>query len=214
MPMTSHGRMERPEPELVAAAAKFPSATLHEAMGREGALPAAIKPVAPGMTVCGPAVTVQAKPLNNIDIHRAIYAAEPGDVLVVDVGGGYEGGYFGEIMAHASVARRLGGLVINGCVRDADLLEEIGFPVFARGLAIQGTLKEGGGSINEPVVVGEVTVMPGDVVRGDRDGVVAIPRTRLAEAIAASEARENKEAGIIAELKEGKRTLDLFGWSE
>lgn len=82
------------------------------------------------MTVCGPAVTVQAKPFNNINIHRAIYAAEPGDV-----------------------------------------------------------------------------------VRGDRDGVVAIPRTRLAEAIAASEARENKEAGIIAELKEGNRTLDLHGWS-
>ena len=96
----------------------------------------------------------------------------------------------------------------------ADLLQEIGFPVFARGLAIQGTLKEEGGFINRPVIVGEVTVMPGDVVRGDRDGVVVIPRTRLAEAIAASKARENKEAGIIAELKEGKRTLDLYGWSE
>ncbi len=226
--MTSYGPMERPEPELVESAARFPSATLHEAMGREGALPAAIKPVAPGMTVCGPAVTVQAKPFNNINIHRAIYAAEPGDVLLADVGDGYEGGYFGEIMAHAAVARKLGGLVINGCVRDGDLLEEIGFPVFARGLAIQGTLKEEGprglaiqgtlkeegGFINQPVIVGDVTVMPGDVVRGDRDGVVVIPRTRLAEAIAASEARENKEAGIIAELKEGKRTLDLFGWSE
>ena len=212
--MASYGPMERPEPALVEAAARFPSATLHEAMGREGALPAAIKPVASGMTVCGPAVTVQAKPFNNINIHRAIYAAEPGDVLLVDVGSGYEGGYFGEIMAHAAVDRELGGLVINGCVRDGDLLEEIGFPVFARGLAIQGTLKEEGGFINRPVVVGEVTVMPGDVVRGDRDGVVVIPRTRLAEAIAASEARENKEADVIAELKEGKRTLDLYGWSE
>ncbi len=90
--MTSHGPMERPEPSLVEAAAKFGSATLHEAMGREGALPAAIEPVAPGMTVRGPAVTVRAKPFNNIDIHRAIYAAEAGDVLLVDVGGGYEGG--------------------------------------------------------------------------------------------------------------------------
>ncbi len=212
--MTSYGPMERPEPELVEAAAKLPSATLHEAMGRDGALPAAIKPVAPGMTVCGPAVTVQAKPFNNINIHRAIYAAEPGDVLVVDVGGGYEGGSVGESVAHAAVDRELGGRVINGCVRDSEWLEEIGFPVFARGLAIQGTLKEEGGFINRPVIVGEVTVMPGDVVRGDRDGVVVIPRTRLAEAIAASKARENKEAGIIAELKEGKRTLDLYGWSE
>lgn len=204
----------RPDAKLIKAIGAFPSATIHEAMGRKGALPAAIKPVAPGMTVCGAVVTVSAKPFNNINLHRAIALAKPGDVLVVEVGGGYEGGYFGEIMATACVARKLGGLVIDGCVRDADLLEEIGFPVFARGLAIQGTLKQDGGSVNAPITLGEVEIAPGDVVVGDRDGVVAVPQGILAEAIAASQAREDKEANTIAEIKAGKTTMELYGWKQ
>lgn len=203
----------RPDPALVARAGGFPSATIHEAMGREGALPAAIKPVAPGMKLCGPAVTVAAKPFNNINIHRAIHAAHPGDVLVVDVGGGFEAGYFGEIMAHACSVRKLGGLVIDGCVRDGDLLEEIGFPVFARGLAIRGTAKAEGGGINHPVTIGGITITPGDVVVGDRDGVVAIRQSLLAQALDASQAREDKEENTIAEIKTGRTTIEIYGWS-
>ncbi|MFM2129584.1 MAG: hypothetical protein RL477_1130, partial [Pseudomonadota bacterium] len=141
----------RPDAATVARAATFPSATIHEAMGRQGALPAAIKPVSPSWKICGPAFTVAAKAFNNINIHRAIYLAKPGDILVVDCGGGYEAGYFGEIMAHAAKVRGLAGLVIDACVRDADLLEEIGFPVFSRGLAIQGTTKDEGGSLAQTV---------------------------------------------------------------
>jgi 4-hydroxy-4-methyl-2-oxoglutarate aldolase len=203
----------RPESALLARAAKLPSATIHEAMGRKGALPAAIKPVSSKWKICGPALTVKAKPFNNINIHRAIYLAKPGDILVVDVGGGYEAGYFGEIMAHAAKVRGLGGLVIDGCVRDADLLEEIGFPVFARGLAIQGTTKDEGGSIAESVTIGNVTVVPGDVINGDRDGVVVVPKANLAAALDASEAREEKESRTIAALKSGKSTIELYGWA-
>ncbi len=203
----------RPDAALLARAVKLPSATIHEAMGRKGALPAIIKPVADGMMVCGPAATVVAKPFNNINIHRAIYLAKPGDVLVVDVGGGYEAGYFGEIMAHACQARKLGGLVIDGCVRDADLLQEIGFPVFARGLAIQGTTKDEGGSVFESIKIGAVDIAPGDVIVGDRDGVVAVPLGQLKEALDASEAREEKEAGVIEQLKAGASTIGLYGWS-
>jgi 4-hydroxy-4-methyl-2-oxoglutarate aldolase len=203
----------RPDAALLARAAQLPSATIHEAMGRKGALPAVIKPVAAGMMVCGPAATVVAKPFNNINIHRAIYLAKPGDVLVVDVGGGYEAGYFGEIMAHACQTRKLGGLVIDGCVRDADLLQKIGFPVFARGLAIQGTTKEEGGSVLEPIKIGAVEITAGDVIVGDRDGVVSVPFAQLKEALDASEAREEKEADVIEQLKAGASTIELYGWS-
>jgi 4-hydroxy-4-methyl-2-oxoglutarate aldolase len=204
---------ERPEPALVQRAGTYPSATLHEAMGRKGALPSAIKPVARGMRLCGPAFTVEARPLNNINIHRAIARAVPGDVLVVSVGGAYEGGYFGEIMAHGAATRRLGGLVIDGCVRDADLLEEIGFPVFARGLAIRGTLKEEGGSLNQAITVGDVTVRPGDIVVGDRDGVVVVPREDVGSALATAQAREEKEAEVIEQIRAGKTTVEIYGWS-
>lgn len=205
----------RPTAVQLQRAAAFPSATLHEAMGRKGALPSAIKPVVPSMRICGPAVTVVAKPLNNINIHRAIYLAKPGDVLVVDVGGtaGLEGGYFGEIMAHACMARKLGGLVIDGCVRDADLLEEIGFPVFSRGLAIHGTTKEEGGSILAPISLGGAAINPGDVIVGDRDGVVVVPLGGLDAALESSQAREDKEAAVIEKLKGGAATIELYGWS-
>ncbi len=84
-----------PSPELLAAAAQVDSSTLHEAAGRIGSLPSAIKAVAPGMTICGPAFPVKGPPLDNLAMHFAIDEAQPGDVIVADVGGHYEGGYFG-----------------------------------------------------------------------------------------------------------------------
>lgn len=130
--------------DLLARAAAFSPATLHEAMGRTGALPMEIKPIARGMRVCGSALTVRTIGHENLTIHRAIAQAEPGSVLVVDVAGRYEGGYFGEIMTVFAQQRRLGGLVIDGCVRDLVEIERLGFPVFALGLAIAGTGKAGG----------------------------------------------------------------------
>jgi 4-hydroxy-4-methyl-2-oxoglutarate aldolase len=188
------------------------TATLHEASGRHGALPSAIKPVAPGMRLRGPAVTVSCPPGNNLQIHRAIYVAQPGDVLVVDVGDGVEYGYWGEIMTIAAQARDLGGLVIDGGVRDSERLAELGFAVFSRGICIRGTGKDAGGSINRPIQLGHVVVEPGDLVVGDADGVVTISHNRLAEVLDASDRRDAAEAAQMQRLRNGERTLDIFGW--
>lgn len=204
----------RVAPELVEAARRFAPATLHEAAGRIGALPAAIKPVHPAFRVCGPAVTAHGPGGDNLWIHHAIYAAQPGDVLVVHVSGAYEYGYWGEIMATAAKVRGLAGLVIDGCVRDGALLGEIGFPVFARGLCIRGTGKDTQaiGWVNAPVLFGDVTVAPGDLIVGDGDGVVAIPRARAAEVIESSRQREAKEAKAIQQLLAGASTLEIYQW--
>ncbi|MGE0116234.1 MAG: 4-carboxy-4-hydroxy-2-oxoadipate aldolase/oxaloacetate decarboxylase [Steroidobacteraceae bacterium] len=204
----------RPERALIDAAGKFGTATLHEAAGKIGALPWQIKPVAPSFRLCGPAVPVHSPGGDNLWLHRAIYAAEPGDVLVVHVSGKYDHGYWGEIMSTAARARKLGGLVIDGCVRDGGLLEKLGFPVFARGLCIRGTGKDFGarGWINHPVLFGDVVVNAGDVIVGDDDGVVAIPQTQLVQVIAASQKREDHEAETMRQLEAGKSTLDLYGW--
>jgi 4-hydroxy-4-methyl-2-oxoglutarate aldolase len=206
--------IRRPSPELLARAARFPSATLHEAAGKIGALPMAIKPVAPSFTLCGPAVTVQAPGADNLWLHRAIYAAQPGDVLVVHVADRPEHGYWGEIMSTAAKVRRLGGLVIDGGVRDRVLLEEIGFPVFARGLSIRGTDKDLGarGWINAPILVGDVALRPGDLVVGDADGVVALPQADLATILDAAAERDAKEATILKRLEAGETTLAIYGW--
>jgi len=201
-------------PALVAAARQLPTATLHEAGGKIGALPSAIKPVAPGMAIAGRALTVHSPGGDNLWLHRALDIAEPGDVLVVHASGAWEHGYWGEIMSTMARARQLAGLVIDGCVRDGVLLAQIGFPVFARGLCIRGTGKDFGaiGWLNAPVRIGEVTVHAGDLVVGDGDGVVTVPHGRVAEVLAKSAQREAEEAAILKRLEAGEATLDVYRW--
>ena len=147
-------------------------------------------------------------------LHRAIDLAGEGDVLVVRVGRHYEAGYLGEVMTHFCQARKLAGLVIDGCVHDGALLAEMGFPVFARGLSMRGTGKIGTarGFINAPIMIGDVVINAGDLVAGDCDGVVAIPRDQVAQTCDASLAREDKEADIIARIGRGESTVDIYGW--
>jgi len=211
---TTRADAPRVSDDLVAAARGLPTATLHEAGGKIGALPSALRPIAPGMRVCGPALTVHSPGGDNLWLHRALDVARPGDVMVVYASGAYEHGYWGEIMATMAQARGVAGLVIDGGVRDAALLAEMGFPVFARGLCIRGTGKDFGatGWINHPIRLGEVTVDGGDLIAGDADGVVAIPRERAAEVIEKSVKREADEAAILARLRAGESTLDVYGW--
>ena len=155
----------------------------HAARGRRQDRRAAVGDQAGGAGLplsAGPALTVHSPGGDNLWLHRALDVAQPGDVLVVHVSGAHEHGYWGEIMTTMAKVRGLAGLVIDGCVRDGVLLEQIGFPVFARGLCIRGTGKDYGaiGWIGEPVLIGDVTVSAGDLVVGDGDGVVAVPRAR------------------------------------
>ncbi|MBO9512520.1 MAG: RraA family protein [Variovorax sp.] len=212
--LTTRLDFQRLRSELAAAAARLPTATLHEAGGKIGALPSAIKPVAPRFRFAGSALTVHSPGGDNLWLHRALDVAQPGDVLVVFTGGAYEHGYWGEIMTTMAKVRGLAGLVIDGCVRDGVLLGEIGFPVFARGLCIRGTGKDFGaiGWINHPVTMGDVVVHAGDLVVGDDDGVVAIPQARAADVIAAGTRREAEEAAILRRLEAGEGTLAVYGW--
>ncbi len=190
----------------------FPTATLFEAAGRWGALPSAIKPVVPGWRIEGPAFPVQGPPGDNLWLHRAIYAAGPGDILVVHVGDHHEAGYWGEIMSTAAQARGLGGLVIDGCVRDARDLGLVGFPVFSRGLCIRGTAKDrdARGALAQPVTLGGVTVARGDLIVGDDDGVLVIRQDRVAATFERAAARAAKEAAIVERLKQGETTLAIY----
>lgn len=211
---TTIREFERVGPEVVEAARALPTATLHEAGGKIGVIPPAIKPVAAGFRICGPALTVHSPGGDNLWLHRALDIAQPGDVLVVHVSGAYEHGYWGEIMTTAAKAKRLGGLVIDGCVRDGVLLEEIGFPVFARGLCIRGTGKDYGaiGWLNAPVLIGGTRVEAGDLVVGDRDGVVVVSRARAGEVVDKARDREATEAAILKRVEVGETTMRIYGF--
>ncbi|HEX9453530.1 MAG TPA: 4-carboxy-4-hydroxy-2-oxoadipate aldolase/oxaloacetate decarboxylase [Candidatus Binatia bacterium] len=197
---------------VISRAIHYGTATLHEAMGRRGALPYGIKPIAGSMKLAGAATTVSSPPLDNLMLHQALYVAAPGTVMVVEVNRGYEAGYWGEIMTQAALQRNISGLVIDGCVRDADLIEQAGFPVFSRGLSIRGTDKNGGGHINAPIMIADVTINPGDLIVGDRDGVVVVPAAEIAATLDAAQKREDKETQIKRDLAAGKRTLEIYGW--
>ena len=192
--------------------AQFSTATLHEALGKSGNLPSVIKPVAPGMRLCGPAYPVQTMPGDNKILHRAYAYAQPGDVLVAHCSDYYEAGYWGDLMSLGAKTKGLAGLVIDACVRDADDLEAMNFPVFSRGLCIRGTSSVGGGTLDEPIVIGGVTIHPGDIIVGDRDGVVVVAQDRLAEAIEKAAAREAREASIREQLRRGKTSIQIYGW--
>ena len=197
---------------LIKELSQFSAATIHEALGKSGNLPSAIKPINATMKICGPAYTVKTMPRDNILLHRAYAYAKPGDVIVASCSGFYEAGYWGDLMSLGAKTKGIAGLVIDGCIRDADDIEAMGFTVFSRGLCILGTSNHGDGTLNEPIIIGDILINPGDIIVGDRDGVVVVPQNRIEEAIEKSKARELKEENVRQQLREGKTSLQIYGW--
>jgi 4-hydroxy-4-methyl-2-oxoglutarate aldolase len=164
------------------------------------------------MRLAAPAFPVRSPPGDNLWIQRAIYAAQPGEVLVVDTGGGLEFGYWGEILTEAAIARDLAGLVIHGGVRDSDRLIEMGWPVFAERVCIQGTAKDPAcnGQLGDTIRIGTVDVGRGDLIVGDADGVAVIPASLRADIQALSDERERAESQYVERLRAGETTLEIY----
>lgn len=190
------------------------SATVYEAQGAYNALDHGIKPVEPWMRMAGPAFTVDIRPADNLMIHYALLKARPGDVLVVDAKGFMEAGPWGDVLTQQAQQMGLAGLLINGAVRDAQTIAEMRFPVFCRGLSIKGTGKHQPGKINTAVVIGDVSIAPGDFVIGDRDGVVIVQPERAAEVLRNAESRQQKEELFREKIRSGATTAELLGLTD
>lgn len=202
-----------PEDIVAAYAALEESASINESLpNKDGALHSSIRAVWPGMRMCGVAMTVQCGIGDNIMLHKAISMAKPGDVLMVVNGGHTEaGGMFGGMMAASLKARGGVGLVIEGACRDTMMIKDLGLPVFAQNICIKATTKLCPGRINHPIVIGGVLVRPGDLVYGDNDSVVVVPREQAAEVLAIAKAREDREAGTLEKILRGETTtFDMF----
>ena len=203
-------KIDRPDPAVVKELAAFSAAHIHESQGRLGALDSAIKPIDRDMQFCGPAFTVVCHPRDNIMLQVAISYAQPGDVLVVS-SGDQPAGQFGDVLANACQARGIAALVTDGGVRDTREIRDLGFPVFSQYVCIQGTVKESLGPINQPLIIGGQLVHPGDVVKGDCDGVVVVARDAAAATVAACQAREAAEAEYIRRYRDGETPLTVSG---
>ena len=181
---------------------------------RQGVMHSSIKPIDPASRVLGRALTARCYPGDNLALHQAIYAAKAGDVLVLDCHGYTEAGHFGDIMALACQARGIAGVVIDGSCRDSQDIKAMGFPVFVKAFNPSGTVKKSLGEVNVPVLCGGVLVRPGDIVAGDCDGVVVVPREDEDEVFARALAKFEKEQHIVEQLKAGKTTLEIYGFDE
>jgi len=187
------------------------AATVYEAQGAKGALDGGIKPIDPASLLVGPALTVDTRPADNLMLHYALLKARPGDVLVVDAKGFLEAGPWGDVLTAAAMKAGIAGLVIHGAVRDAGAIVQTGFPVFCRGLSIKGTGKHQPGRLNVPVCIGDVLIRPGDVIVGDRDGLVVVARDEVDAVIAKAVAREAKETEQRLAIERGTSTAELLG---
>jgi regulator of RNase E activity RraA len=152
--------------------------------------------------LCGPAVTVRVRPGDNLMIHKAMLVAAPGDVIVVDGAGDLTQALVGGLMRTTAIAKKLGGFVLDGAIRDVVEWAEGGMPIFAKGHTHRGPSKEGPGEINVPISCAGLAVSPGDLVLGDADGVIAIPADELASILPAAQAQVAREAKV----REANRT--------
>ena len=198
----------RPPKADIEAMARYSPATIHEAQGKRGAVDHRIKPIKPGLKLCGPAITAQCHIGDNLMIFEAINLAQPGDVLVVSAGNNPAQGGFGDVLAAACIGKGIAGLVIDAGVRDGAGLRATGFPVFSLGLCIKGTSKDTLGTINHPVVVGGALISPGDIVCGDDDGVVVVRESDVQKLAQACEDREEQERRLIEMHRSGRMEIE------
>ncbi|MEY9964926.1 4-hydroxy-4-methyl-2-oxoglutarate aldolase [Streptacidiphilus sp. MAP12-16] len=197
--------------EHVEALAGHGVATVHEAMGRTGYLGPGIRPAHLGSRIGGTAVTVLSWPGDNLMIHVAVEQCRPGDILVVTTTSPSSDGMFGELFATALQYRGVRGLVINAGVRDVAELHAMDFPVWSAAVSAQGTVKATPGAVNVPVAIAGQIIRPGDAVLADDDGVLCVPRADVVRAVAAAQARSDKEEASRAAFRRGELGLDRYG---
>lgn len=194
---------DRPSEDVVAAFRGKASSNVADAMGRFHFMDPGMKSRT-GLPLSGVAITVSARPGDNLMIHKALEVAQPGDVVVVSTTGNTTSAVFGELMGQTAKGARLGGIVVDGAIRDVDGLKALEFPAFSRTVSPGASDKDGPGEINVPISCGNTVVMPGDIVVGDDDGLAVVPREEAAEVLEQVLALEEREKKRIAAIKGGE----------
>ncbi len=189
--------------DLIEAFANLPVANVSDSMSRMTAAGPTLRPMHASGGMAGVALTVKARPGDNLMLHKAIDMAVPGDVIVVDAGGDTTNALFGEMMLAYAMKRGVAGLVINGAIRDSDAMKEVNHPVFAAGVTHRGPYKDGPGEINVPIAIDGMVVHPGDIMIGDGDGVLCVPVDEAQYILAKAQAKLAAETRQMEAIAEG-----------
>ena len=196
-------RQRRVSGELVEQYRELPVANVSDSMHRMSAAGPRLTMMHRDGPMAGPALTVKTRPGDNLMLHKAIDMAEPGDVIVVDAGGDLTNSLMGELMLAYAVRRGVAGFVIYGAIRDADAFLRVNLPVFAAGVTHRGPYKDGPGEINVPIALEGMVVHPGDLVIGDRDGVLAVPMDAAEAVLAKTLSKQDSETRQMAAIENG-----------
>ena len=202
--------IDRVSADVVAKASTYQAAILADVAGRRGTMHARVAPVHQDMKVAGPAFTVEVRPGDNLMIHAAIAMAKPGDVLVIDGSADLTRAVFGGIMRAMALPAGIVGVVINGALRDLDEWQTGELPAYAIGGVHRGPSTDGGGEINVPISCAGMLVMPGDLMIGDGDGVVAASRSELPELLIRCHDLLAREQATLKAIEEGTLDPDRF----
>jgi 4-hydroxy-4-methyl-2-oxoglutarate aldolase len=211
MKQTIVRKIPRADSKVIADLGGFGVATVHEAQGRIGLLRPYMRTIYPTAHAAGSAVTVSCQAGDNLMLHAALEVCQPGDLLVVTTTSESTDGMFGDLLAVSARAHGVVGLVIEAGVRDVADITAMEFPVWAKAVHAQGTVKATAGSVNVPVVCAGAPIRPGDVIVADPDGVVVIRREDAAEVARLSAQRIAKEAESRERLRKGELGLDFYG---
>lgn len=204
--------ISRPSADVIKSFRDVNAADAHEAMGKAGAMAPAISRRT-GDRLCGPATTVRVPTGDNMMVHAGAKLADPGDVLVIEAST-TRAAVWGELTTRQAIAGGLEGIVTSGNVRDVDEVDQLGFPTFARAVSQSGAVKETPGSVNVPVVVGGVSVSPGDIVIGDGDGVTIVPQEDAQSTLTAARELLEREEELRDRLEHGETLYDIAGYEE
>jgi 4-hydroxy-4-methyl-2-oxoglutarate aldolase len=204
--ITIRKTFSRPNSADVAALTGVQSGYVVDARGRKGALDHHIRALTDNSAFCGVAVTVQTRPRDNLACWSALDACRPGDVLVIACNNYEEASVIGDVFVAMAKNNGVVACVTDGMVRDIAGINEVGMPVFARGLTPNSPFKDGPGEIGLAVAIGGVTVTSGDVIVGDRDGVVVVPRGEIGAVLQELNAVRAKEAKMESGVKSGQKT--------
>jgi 4-hydroxy-4-methyl-2-oxoglutarate aldolase len=208
-------KVRRVDASTVEKARDVTVADIHESMGirgRSALLGARLRPIREGQPkIAGPAVTAFCWPGDNLMMHRALYLAQPGDVLVVVCQAELSGAQWGDLATRYALQKGLAGVVVQGCVRDVDQVRALGFPVWSTHIWPIHPDKCGHGFVNAPVVCEGVEVRPGDLIVADGDAVICIPRDDADQVVTAALAKMRKEDEAAEKVRAGGAVWDLSG---
>lgn len=195
--------VQRADPKVVELFRDLPSSNINDEMNRLYCMHDYMKLLNPqkARQLLGTAITVKAPIGDNLFFHRALDMAQPGDIIVVDGASGCNRSLAGEIMMRYACRKGLAGIVVDGCLRDLDGIQNLEMPVYAKGITPQGPWKFGPGEINVPIACGGQVVFPGDILVGDADGIVVVRRAIAEEVAQAAQAKKASENRTFARME-------------